>query len=194
MANKDRMQAYALKGVRGEIDALLARAVQINIDFPELTTLDTTKAALAANMEELDGLTGEDRPASNGQPKPKPTAPRAQPPTPRRGRPPKAEAKRKATREDNGGSPSTIQLNAWLVGRDTLAVLDKQPDGMSLGDIAERLKIRKGTAHWRLRVRIAKGHVLKDEATGIYTITQSGKAALATDRDSPDLKRKRGQD
>jgi len=178
MRRDEKLQEVAAKGLRERMVELLEEFVDYKQTLPMLSPLASVQAALSATIDQIDGGPRRQRVAAPRQPNGATNG------VSRGARSHKAKPRKK-----KGEVPKKLtdaaKAKSWEVGRELLVELSDHDGGLSVGDLAKKLKLSDAATYARLKVREKHGHVkLIDADKRIWAVVPDGRIALRNDRDS----------
>jgi hypothetical protein len=182
MARKsDEILQLAAKGVRDRMTDLLEEVVRLKQLLPNLSPLAQVQAALSATIDYIDGSPRRRTPrmlrveipdrvvarVTNGERKHKP------------------RPRKKALSGDPRAAIDAAKARSWEKGRALLVELSDHDGGLTVPELAKKLKLSDGATYARLKVREKHGHVkLIDADKKLWGVVPDGRLALRNDRDS----------
>jgi len=182
----DSIRRYALVGVRIQLRTVTDQVRQVYRAFPQLVTLATAIAALETASHDGDGDGGAEPPVPSQRTQALWAVRGVESSTQR------ARVKDTRTREPRGGyrvskgatNPGfSAHDRSVIAARETLKTLAAAADGkLTLDAIARKGRLARQTALYRVRIRIAAGHVrnVGPVSDHVYAITPLGRTSLAS--------------
>ncbi len=180
MARKsDEILQLAAKGVRDRMTDLLEEVVRLKQLLPNLSPLAQVQAALSATIDYIDGSPRRRTPRML----------RVEIPDRVVARVTNGERKHKPKAKPRGGATKAMidvaRRKSWEAGRPLLVELSDHDGGLTIPELAKKLKLSDDATYQRLKTRERHGHVkLLDAEKRIWGVVPDGRIALRNDRDS----------